>query len=68
MPCMPFIRSIGSCSLHHTVTLPSACSSIDQSTGAYVDGRWCCGQLNSTPPLIHGPSEPDERRLDHVLA
>ena len=31
-------------------------------------GRWCCGQLNSTPPEIHGPARPDERRLDHVVA
>ena len=64
---MPFIRPMGSCSEHQTVRPPSGRSSIAQSTGMKLDGRWCCGQLNSTPPEIQGPSKPDQRRFDHVL-
>ena len=60
---LPFMRPIGSCSLSQTVRLPSSPSSIDQSTGMNVEGRWCCGQLNSMPPEIHGPSKPTRAGL-----
>ena len=54
---------IGSWSLHQTVFEPSACSSISKSTGRNVAGRWCCGQLNSMPPEIHGPAKPTSAGL-----
>ncbi len=31
--------------------------------GQKVAGRWCCGQLNSIPPLIHGPARPTSAGL-----
>ena len=33
------------------------------STGRKVAGRWCCGQLNSTPPETHGPASPTRAGL-----
>lgn len=39
-----FMRFIGSCSLHHTVTAPLASSrSMCTSQGMKVEGRWCWG-------------------------
>ena len=64
---MPFMRFIGSWSLHQMVAEPSAPCSISNSMGMKVAGRWCCGQLNSTPPEIHGPARPYQRRLNDVL-
>ena len=64
---MPFIRANGSWSEHQTVTAPSASCSIVASTGRKVAGRWCCGQLNSTPPEIHGPARPTSAGLMTLL-
>ena len=63
IPCMPCMRANGSWSELHTVTAPSGSSSIVTSHGRYVAGRWCCGQLNSTPPEIHGPARPTSAGL-----
>ena len=60
---MPFIRFIGSCSLSHTMQPPSGSFSMAKSTGMNVLGRWCCGQLNSMPPLIQGPASPTSAGL-----
>jgi hypothetical protein len=60
---MPLVLNIGSISAHQTVRLPSAPSSMCQSTGMKVVGRWCCGQLNSMPPEIQGPASPTSAGL-----
>ena len=36
---------------------------IHASDGRNVPGRWCCGQLNSTPPEIQGPARPTSAGL-----
>ena len=62
---MPFIRANGSWSEHQTVPVGS---SISQAVGRKVAGRWCCGQLNSTPPASHGPASPTSAGLITGLA
>jgi hypothetical protein len=52
--CRTFMRFIGSCSLHHTVTAPLASSrSMCTSQGMKVEGRWCWG-LHSGGAGRHG--------------
>jgi hypothetical protein len=59
-PCIPFIRANGSWSEHHAVPVVW---SISQAVGRNVAGRWCCGQLNSTPPASQGPVKPTRAGL-----
>jgi len=40
-PWHAFMRPMGSCSEHQIVRPPSGRSSIAQSTGMKLDGRWC---------------------------
>jgi hypothetical protein len=60
---MPLVKNMRSISEHQTVWLPSPLSTMRQSTGSKVLGRWCCGQLNSMPPEIHGPDEYDRNLM-----
>ena len=65
---MPFIRANGSWSEHHTVTAPSgSCSIVD------VDGQERRRAVVLRPVELDAARdprarEPDERRLDHVVA
>jgi hypothetical protein len=47
---------------NRTVGLP-----LDTNVGRNVAGLWCCGQLNSTPPEIHGPSRPTREGLIYIV-
>ena len=66
-PAIPLVRNIRSTSLTQTVLLPSSCSSIVKSIGSKVLGRWCCGQLNSIPPEIHGSCQSNKCRFDNLV-
>ena len=58
MPTAARILWKGSASPIQQVFEPSGFSCSVASVGMKVVGRWCCGQLNSTPPDTHGPASP----------
>ncbi len=64
---MPFMRSMGSCSLSHTVRLPSACSSMAEWTGMIRGWTVVLRPVELNASRDPWTQQPDQRGLDDVL-